>query len=72
MRVATSTHWPPTFGVSTSSATPSPITFSIVFSSSTTNESRPSFARQLAPSVERWRGTSQKYPSCQSCQHTVM
>src|SRR5713101_6956488 len=71
MRVATSTHLPPTFGFSTSSATPSPMIFSIDFSSSITKESRPSFSSSSAQR-ERWRGTSQKYPSCQSCQHTVM
>src|SRR5262245_27041568 len=58
------------FGFSTSSGPPSPKTFSIVTSSSTTNESLPSFARYSAQ-AERWRGTSQNEPSRHSCQQTV-
>src|SRR6266516_1481944 len=71
MRVATSTHALPTFGRSTSSATPSPITFSIVCSSSIANASRPSRSRSSAQR-DRWRGTSQNQWSCQSCQQTAM
>src|SRR5262245_54611211 len=72
MRVAISTHLPPTFGSSTSSARPSgTCTFCIVDAFSITSETRGSDFRYAAQ-CERWRGITQNEPSRHSCQQIAM